>query len=67
MAYFNDVKLSGKGDYKYLVSVDEETKEVDMIALLWADRNRRHFVGNAEGVQLTDPIYRTRWTQLEES
>lgn len=38
-----------------------------MTALLWADRNHRHFVGNAEGVQLTDPIYRTCWTQLEES
>jgi hypothetical protein len=38
-----------------------------MTALLWADRNHRHFVGNAEGVQLTDPIYRTHWTQLDES
>lgn len=67
MAYFNQAELQGKGDYKYLVSVDEETGEVEMIALLWADRNRRHFIGNAEGIELAEPIFRTRWTQVEES
>jgi hypothetical protein len=58
--------LANRGDHKHLVSVDE-SGNVEMIELCWRDRNRRHFVGNAEGTDSAEPIFRTHWTQVEEN
>jgi hypothetical protein len=63
MPFFNNHELSFRGQHKHLVSVKEDG-EVEMIALVWLDRNRRHFIGNAEGATVVEPIFRIRWTQV---
>jgi hypothetical protein len=62
MSYFNDQEFPSRGLHKHLVSVKEDG-EVEMIPLCWLDRNRRHFIGNAEGTP-AEPIFRTSWTQV---
>jgi hypothetical protein len=42
----------------------KEYGEVEIIALAWLDRQRCHFIGNAEGAAIVEPIFRIRWTQV---
>ena len=63
ISYFNELEFPSRGLHKHLVTVKEDG-EVEMIALCWLDRNRRHFIGNAEGKMPVEPIFRTCWTQV---
>ena len=53
-----------RGAMNYLCSVDEDGK-VELIAMMWCDRDRRYFIGYAEGVEKAEPIFRTCWHRVE--
>lgn len=42
----------------------KEDRDIEMISLVWLDRNRCHFIGNAEGTTIVEAIFRIRWTQV---
>ena len=57
--YLNGLELQDRGDRKVLVTKDEDGN-LNTIAIMWVDQNLRMFVGNAEGVEDREPIYRMR-------
>ena len=61
---FND--MNEHGDYKQLVSINEDDDSVRDVAIMWLDRNRIFFVGNTEPNTDEDTLYRVRWNQMAE-
>ena len=66
MAYLGSLGLEGQGCFKVLSTLDYENQRVDMVAVLWFEKNRCYFVGNSEGTAQVEPMYRTYWCQVSE-
>ena len=61
MHYLQRVLLpGGKGDHRALLTKDEETGTF-MMALVWADRDRRYFITTCSSSPLGNVISRRRW------
>ena len=56
--------MTGRGDQKWLVSVDKETSKT-MMALCWVDRARRYFISTSGSKRPGKSFERTRRHQEE--
>ena len=63
MAYLQAQELRRRGDQKVLITKDQQGA-IEMMAILWVDRDRRYFITNAESMEAAEPIYRRRWRQV---
>ena len=66
MDYFDYIEIKGRGDYKVLSTLDDDTQRAAMVAFLWVDKHRRYFVGISGGTAQAGPMHRTRWCQFRE-
>jgi len=65
MDWLTHVELpGGKGDRRGLTTVDAETG-ARLLAFVWADRDRRHFVTTCSNMQEGAMIDRYRWHQVD--
>ena len=64
LAYLNGLELNQRGDHRALLSKDDEGN-VEALAVMWVDRERRFFVSNAQSIEQAEPIYRTRWRYVD--
>ena len=64
-AYLGSVVLpEGKGDRHGLVTVDEATG-CQLLAFVWSDRDRRHFISTCSSLASGSTIERLRWRQVD--
>ena len=49
-----------------MVSINEDDDSVRAVSIMWINKNRRFFGGNAEPVTAEDPLYHVSWHQLAE-
>ena len=66
MHFLNYNYLHKHGDYKKLLRMNEYDDSFCAIAIMWIDKNRQFFVGNAEPATAEEPLYRVRWHQVAE-
>ena len=67
MQYFQRVLLpGGKGDFKALLSTDEESGTT-LLAYVWADRDRRYFIATCSSTSAGRMISRKRWRQRDQT
>ena len=66
LQYLSSLELNRRGDHKALLCRDGNG-DVEAIALMWVDRNRRYFISNAQSMEQAEPIYRICWRQLDTS
>ncbi len=65
MHHLQRVELpGGKGDYKALLSRDEDS-DCSLLAFVWADRDRRYFISTCSSTAAGAPIKRRRWRQQD--
>ena len=64
LAYLSGIELQQRGDHKALLSKDQDGN-VEAIALMWVDRDRRYFISNAQSMEQAEAIYRIRWRQID--
>jgi len=63
MAHLQSLELQQRGDFRYMISSEGDEY---MTAVMWADRDRKYFIGNGEATLVdVEPTYRTRWRQLD--
>ena len=66
MAYIDSLEIEGRGNFKVLATLDYDTQRDEVVDILWVDKNSHYFVGNSEGTDLVEPMYRTHWRQVSE-
>ncbi|KAL7462969.1 hypothetical protein ACHAXS_003342 [Conticribra weissflogii] len=66
MDYLKQAEVERRGGMHALVSKDGDGV-AELVSLMWVDRERRFFIGNMEGTEQTEPIYRKRWRQIDET
>ena len=65
MVYLGRVLLpDGKGDRHGVVTLDEESG-CQLLAFVWSDRDRRHFISTCSSLASGNVIERTRWKQVD--
>jgi len=65
MVYLGRVLLpDGKGDRHGVVTFDEESG-CQLLAFVWSDRDRRHFISTCSSLASGNVIERTRWKQVD--
>jgi len=65
MDWLSHVELpKGKGDRRGLYTVDPATA-TRLLAFVWCDRDRRHFITTCLNIQDGTPINRPRWKQVD--
>ena len=66
MHYLQCVQLpGGKGDHRALLSKDNDIGGMFMMALVWADRDRRYFISTCSSSSPGTIIKRRRWRQRD--
>ena len=63
MHYLSRVPLTDRG--RHHVVVNKENGEVQMVAFVWVDRERRYFISNSSSLEPGMTIERQRWRQLD--
>lgn len=63
MHYLSRVPLTDRG--RHHVVVNKENGEVQMVAFVWVDRERRYFISNSSSLEPGTTIERQRWCQLD--
>jgi len=64
MPYLSNVELpGGKGNRRGLHAVDQ-TSGARLLAFVWCDRDRRHFITTCSNIQDGGAIDRIRWRQV---
>ena len=63
MDHLKGLEVQRRGEHNSVFSFDKD-KQTMLLAVLWVDRERRYFIGNAEGVDQGEPQYRKRWQQV---
>ena len=59
------LQLGGKmWGLKKLVIINEDDDSIRAVSIMWINKNRRFFGGNAEPVTAEDPLYHVSWHQL---
>ena len=66
MAYLSSQEVIERGNSHALYTKDQDG-EVELLAVMWVDRDRRYFVANTETMQQAEPIFRIRWRQVDET
>jgi len=64
MDYLHALEFLERGNMAYLYATDNNTIAIK-VAMAWLDWEQRYFIGNAEGFEYGEPIYRERWRQVE--
>jgi len=64
MQHLSSLELNGRGDFRVMTTTGNQDSALK--AVLWVDRDRRFFIGNAEADKVVEPIFRTRWRQVDD-
>jgi hypothetical protein len=64
MQYLSHVVLGNRGDRHGVVAKDPDGN-VNMLAFVWMDRDRRYFIASAGSLAEGQPNVRTRWRQID--
>ena len=63
MDHLKGLEVQWRGEHKSVFSFDKD-KQTMLLAVLWVDRKRIYFIGNAEGVDQGEPQYTKRWRKI---
>ena len=66
LQYLSGLELNQRGEHKALLSRDGDGN-VEAIALMWVDRDRRYFISNAQSIEQAESIYQICRRQLDTS
>ena len=66
VGYLDNIVLAKRGDCAALVAKkpSADSVEPNMVAFVWMDRNRRHFISTGFGVEYGESYFRRRWRQV---
>jgi hypothetical protein len=63
MKYLSEIELAERGDRKGIVANDTHGN-VQLLAFVWMDRDRRYFIASGSSLQEGTPYIRDRWRQV---
>jgi hypothetical protein len=66
MAYLNTYELGTRGDRHALVKKND-IGDIEMLAFVWMDRERRYFIASAGSMSEGEPFVRQRWRQVDQT
>lgn len=66
MKWLSEVELSNRGDRKGLVARNADGGDVNLLAFVWMDRDRRYFITNTSSLGEGTPVTRERWRQVNQ-
>ena len=64
MAYLSSREVIERGNNSALYTKNEDGG-IELLAVMWVDRERRYFVSNTETMEGVEPIFRIRWRQVD--
>ena len=64
MEYLQTQEIDGRGDHIFWVSLDDQKERLEILAVIWSDKNGHYFFGNDEGVAEVELMWKTRWHQV---
>lgn len=64
MSHLSKVELKFKGDRAGVMAKDETSENLDLLAFVWRDRDRRYFIASRSSMAEGTPVSRDLWRQL---
>jgi hypothetical protein len=64
MAYLSSREVIERGN-SHALYTNNQDGEVELLAVMWVDRDRGYFVANTETMEQAEPICRVRWRQAD--